>query len=182
MGVGRPLTVWHACDSPGPLRSFNANTTRANPACSELLAVLTSSCPAPPLPAFRCTTAAGLHGAVLRAGALWLLGVCGAELGPAPWGEALALVVRHLASPDLVVALMAVSALTVLLSNCLEESQFVGHSPQRKRLMLEGAPPGMGGDEEEDATGAPPGAVAQRPASPFICLSSPASAPRLSLS
>ena len=50
---------------------------------------------------------------------------------------------------------MAVSALTVLLSNCLEESQFVSAPPARKRLILEGPLGGAGGaallgsDEEE---------------------------------
>ncbi|PSC67511.1 importin-11 isoform X1 [Micractinium conductrix] len=97
----------------------------------------------------------GLHGSILRAGALWLLGVCGAELHAQHWGEALALTVTHVRHEDVVVALMAVSALTVLLSNCLEESQFVSAPPARKRLILEGPLGGAGGaallgsDEEE---------------------------------
>ncbi|KAL4857828.1 Importin-11 [Chlorella vulgaris] len=81
----------------------------------------------------------GLHGSILRAGALWLVGVCGAELQPAPWTDALGLVVQHVSHADVVVALMAVSAATALLGNCLEESQFVSQPPRRKKLQLEGA-------------------------------------------
>ena len=50
------------------------------------------------------TRGAGLHGSILRAGALWLVGVCGAELQAAPWGEAFALCVQHVAHADLVVS------------------------------------------------------------------------------
>lgn len=84
------------------------------------------------------TELTGLHGSILRAGALWLLGVCGSELQAQPWGEAFGLAVKHVGHTDVVVALMAVSALTVLLNNCLEESQFVAQPAQRKRLVLEG--------------------------------------------
>ena len=165
----------------------------------------------PPLPP---AAAAGLHGSILRAGALWLLGVCGAELQAAPWAEAFGLAVQHVGHADIVVseqegegargvpacvccartlcpfrlhrltapcmwlrfspgtvpapicphlppppplqvALMAVSALTVLLSNCLEESQFVAQPPGRRRLVLEG-PLGAargGSDSEDEAAG-----------------------------
>lgn len=49
---------------------------------------------------------------------------------------------------------MAVSALTVLLSNCLEESQFVSAPTRRKRLVLEGPQAALlGTDSEEDAAG-----------------------------
>jgi hypothetical protein len=48
--------------------------------------------------------AAGLHGSILRAGALWLVGVCGAELQPAPWTDALGLVVQHVSHADVVVS------------------------------------------------------------------------------
>lgn len=50
---------------------------------------------------------AGLYGDVLRARALWLVGVCGGELQPGPWREAYALCVRHVQTPDLVVSLFA---------------------------------------------------------------------------
>ena len=46
----------------------------------------------------------GLHGSILRAGALWLLGVCGAELHAQHWGEALALTVTHVRHEDVVVS------------------------------------------------------------------------------
>ncbi|KAL4448640.1 hypothetical protein ABPG75_005859 [Micractinium tetrahymenae] len=96
----------------------------------------------------------GLHGSILRAGALWLLGVCGAELRAEHWGQAFGLVVAHVTNGDIVVALMAVSALTVLLSNCLEESQFVSAPSGRKRLILEGPQAALlGTDSEEDAAG-----------------------------
>lgn len=49
---------------------------------------------------------------------------------------------------------MAVSALTVLLSNCLEESQFVSEPARRKRLVLEGPQAALlGSDSDEDAAG-----------------------------
>ena len=66
---------------------------------------------------------------------------------PAPLAPAL--------PPPLQVALMAVSALTVLLTNCLEESQFVAQPPGRRRLVLEG-PLGAalgGSDSDDEAAG-----------------------------
>lgn len=47
---------------------------------------------------------AGLHGSILRAGALWLLGVCGTELRTEHWGQAFALVVAHVTHGDVVVS------------------------------------------------------------------------------
>lgn len=47
--------------------------------------------------------APGLYGNVLRARALWLIGVCGGELQPASWAEAFSLAVQHIQAPDLVV-------------------------------------------------------------------------------
>ncbi len=52
------------------------------------------------------TSSAGLHGSILRAGALWLIGVCGGELQPAPWAEACALTVQHVAHADVVVSVL----------------------------------------------------------------------------
>lgn len=53
---------------------------------------------------------------------------------------------------------MAVSALTVMLSSTLEESQFVAAPARRRRLVLEGplaALQGMGDpDSDEEAAGA----------------------------
>ncbi len=48
--------------------------------------------------------AAGLNGSILRAGALWLLGVCGAELRAEHWGQAFGLVVAHVTHGDVVVS------------------------------------------------------------------------------
>lgn len=80
----------------------------------------------------------GLEGSVLKARALWLVGVCGEELKTNAWGDAFTLAVQHMASADLVVALMAVSAVTALVAVALEEQQFVGQPPERQRLLLEG--------------------------------------------
>ena len=54
-------------------------------------------------PPFRRPFLPGLYGDVLRARALWLVGVCGSELQPGPWGEAFRLCVHHIQSPDVVV-------------------------------------------------------------------------------
>lgn len=80
----------------------------------------------------------GLHGNILRARALWLIGVCGEELPPVPWADAFALAVQHIRAPDAVVALMAVSAVTALVSTVLEEQQFVSRPAVDQQLWLEG--------------------------------------------
>lgn len=64
--------------------------------------------------------------AVMKARTLWLVGVCGDELGMDAWKEAYALAVRHISSSDLVSSLMAVSAATALIAQTMEESAFVG--------------------------------------------------------
>lgn len=46
----------------------------------------------------------GLYGDVLRARALWLVGVCGGELQQGTWAEALSLCVKHIQAPDFVVS------------------------------------------------------------------------------
>ena len=67
------------------------------------------------------SSAESLQQRVLVARAAWLVGVCGGELPPLPWGEALACLVRHMGSPDLVLVLSAVSALLALLSTFIEQ-------------------------------------------------------------
>ncbi len=67
------------------------------------------------------SSAESLQQRVLVARAAWLVGVCGGELPPPLWGEALACLVRHMGSPDLVLALSAVSALLALLSTFIEQ-------------------------------------------------------------
>lgn len=78
----------------------------------------------------------GIESAVLRARALWLVGVCGEELRPEAWADAYNLTVAHIRSADFVVALMAVSAALCLVGNTLEESSFVSQPPERQRLLL----------------------------------------------
>ena len=64
-----------------------------------------------------------LHHNVLRARALWLVGVCGGELPREAWAEALHCLVVHLSANDLVVSLSAVSALMAMASAIFEEVQ-----------------------------------------------------------
>lgn len=56
----------------------------------------------------------GLYGDVLRARALWLVGVCGGELQQGPWAEALSLCVKHIQAPDFVVRAAGLAAPTLL--------------------------------------------------------------------
>jgi len=84
------------------------------------------------------TDLSGIEGSILRARALWLIGVCGEELAAEAWQDAFKVAVQHMASPDLVVALMAVSAVAALITVALEEQQFVGQPVENQRLLLEG--------------------------------------------
>ena len=58
---------------------------------------------------------------VLVARAAWLVGVCGGELPPLLWGEAVSHLIRHMGSHDLVLALSSVSAMLALLSVLIEQ-------------------------------------------------------------
>ena len=78
------------------------------------------------------------HMSILKARAIWLIGVCGDELSSDAWSEALALTVQHVGYSDHVVALMAVSAATALVAHVLEEQQFVSGPKDQQRLWLEG--------------------------------------------
>jgi hypothetical protein len=49
------------------------------------------------------------------------VGVCGGELPPTLWGEALGHLIRHMGSPDLVLALFSISAMLALLSVFIEQ-------------------------------------------------------------
>lgn len=62
----------------------------------------------------RAPSVAGLHGSILRAGTLWLVGVCGSELQAAPWGEAFQLAVQHLGHSDVVVRRLGLLPATLL--------------------------------------------------------------------
>lgn len=55
--------------------------------------------------------------------AVWLVGVCGADLPSPQWATALGALVAHISSADLVLALTAVSALMALCSSLLEQQQ-----------------------------------------------------------
>ena len=88
----------------------------------------------------------GLEGSVLRARALWLVGVCGEDLKPEAWGDAFGLAVQHMSSADVAVALMAVSAVTALVAVVLDEQQFVGRPMIEQRQLLDTLG-GGGGDE-----------------------------------
>jgi hypothetical protein len=84
------------------------------------------------------TDLSGIEGSILKARALWLIGVCGEELAAEAWQDAFKLAVQHMESSDLVVALMAVSAVAALIAVALEEQQFVGQPLENQRLLLEG--------------------------------------------
>jgi len=60
-------------------------------------------------------------GALLRARALWLVGVCGPGLPPELYADALAGVAAHLAAPDLVAALAAAQAVAALATRLMVE-------------------------------------------------------------
>ncbi|GAX82609.1 hypothetical protein CEUSTIGMA_g10035.t1 [Chlamydomonas eustigma] len=62
-----------------------------------------------------------LSSSVLQARALWLLGVCGSNLGGEQWCGAYQLVVQHMASKDLVVALTAVSSSLALTAAIMDD-------------------------------------------------------------
>jgi len=63
----------------------------------------------------------GVVGALLRARALWLVGVCGPGLPPELYADALAGVAAHLAAPDLVAALAAAQAVAALATRLMVE-------------------------------------------------------------
>jgi len=62
-----------------------------------------------------------LISSVLQARALWLVGVCGQDLDAQQWCAAYQLVVQHMASVDLVVALTAVSSVLSLTAAIMED-------------------------------------------------------------
>lgn len=74
------------------------------------------------LPSFLAGTQ-DLSSSVLQARALWLLGVCGQNLDPEHWCGAYQLVVQHMASKDLVVALTAVSGALSLTATIMDDQQ-----------------------------------------------------------
>jgi len=95
------------------------------------------------------------HDNVIKARALWLIGVCGEELLTEAWDEAFTLAVHYIQSPDLVQALQAVTVVTALLGNVLEEERFIAQPEDTKHLLLQGMEPvipyhGAANDEEAE--------------------------------
>ena len=60
---------------------------------------------------------------ILVTRAVWLVGVCGGDLPAPQWAPALSVLVHHMSSADLVLALTSVSALMALCSSLLEQQQ-----------------------------------------------------------
>lgn len=89
------------------------------------------------------TGAPPLYSAILRARAVWLVGVCGSDLPPAAWSQAYAHMAQHIAARDLVVALTSVAALMVATVSTLEEERAAVARrelmQQRQRMREEGA-------------------------------------------
>lgn len=82
----------------------------------------------------------GLHQSILKSRAIWLVGVCGDELHSEAWAEAFTLAVQHMKATDIVVALMAVSAVTALIGTVIEETTLlVSQTDDRKELIVEGS-------------------------------------------
>lgn len=69
-----------------------------------------------------------LSDSVLQSRALWLLGICGHHLAIAQWCGAYELVVKHMGSKDLVVALTSVSAALSLTSTIMDDQMASQHS------------------------------------------------------
>lgn len=95
------------------------------------------------------------HNNVIKARALWLIGACGEELLTEAWDEAFTLAVQYIQSPDLVQALQAVTVVTALLGNVLEEERFIAQPEDTKQLLLQGMEPvipyhGAANDEEAE--------------------------------
>ena len=89
-----------------------------------------------------------MQGKLLRTRALWLVAVCGQDLPQELWQEAYAAAVRHMANPDLVVALTAVTAVLEQSHQVMEELQ----STQQEHAMMQRTPC-------EEGAALPPGEV-----------------------
>ncbi len=88
-----------------------------------------------------------LSRSVLTSRCLWLVGVCSEEMSVMPFVEAVGLCTTRIKDQDLVVSLMAVSAMGAMLTQVIEEQAFT-LQPQRTRfLLLEGS---SNLSEEED--------------------------------
>ena len=93
---------------------------------------------------------AGMSGfarSMLTSRCIWLIGVCSEEMSVMPFVEAVGLCTDKIKDPDLVVALMAVSAVGAMLTQVIEEQEFT-LQPQRTRLLMLEGPVAI--SEEED--------------------------------
>lgn len=108
---------------------------------------------ATPLEVLPLAGAPPLYSAILRARAVWLVGVCGSDLSPAAWSQAYAHMAQHIAARDLVVALTSVAALMVATVSTLEEERSALARKelvqQRQRMQEEGAHGTVSGIEDE---------------------------------
>ena len=84
---------------------------------------------------------------MLTSRCLWLVGVCSEEMSVMPFVEVVGLCTNKIKDPDLVVSLMAVSAIAALLTQVIEEQSFT-LQPQRTRLLMLEGPVAI--SEEED--------------------------------
>jgi hypothetical protein len=75
---------------------------------------------------------------ILTSRCLWLVGVCGEEMSVAPFTESFAICTSKIEEPDLVVSLMAVSAVGALLAQVIEEQAFSQQPAPTRYLLLEG--------------------------------------------
>ena len=111
-----------------------------------------------PLDVLPLADAPPLYSAILRARAVWLVGVCGSDLPPAAWSQAYAHMAHHIAARDLVVALTSVAALMVATVSTLEEERAAVARrelvQQRQRMREEGAQ-GTASGIDDDLEGLP---------------------------
>lgn len=96
---------------------------------SELRAIVSS----PALPNLSPFSAS-----IIKSRAIWLIGVCAENLSLEHWHEAILFAVQNIGNQDVVVALMAVAAVTSVLSSVLEEQEFLSRPDEETLLLLEG--------------------------------------------
>ena len=84
---------------------------------------------------------------MLTSRCIWLVGVCSEEMSVMPFVEAVGLCTAKIKDQDLVVSLMAVSAVGAMLTQVIEEQAFT-LQPQRTRFLLMDA--SAAASEEED--------------------------------
>lgn len=78
---------------------------------------------------------------MLSSRAIWLVGICAEELPSQAWGEAFGICTHKISDSDVVVALMAVSSVAAMISQAVEEEEFVSQPKETRILLLEGPVP-----------------------------------------